>query len=882
MKTPTPPTVMPAARSRVGSRAEHGLSSAEAAARLAADGPNELPSTGKRSLWRIGLEVLREPMLALLIAGGVAYLLLGNMGEALVLLAFATFSIGVTVVQEARTEGVLEALRDLSAPRALVIRDGERVRIAGREVVVGDTLILDAGDRVAADAVLVEASDVQADESLLTGESFPVGKVAGTDGDPNSDPHSDPKASPDSDHRPGGEGQPYIYSGSLIARGSGVAHVLATGARSEIGQIGQSLANLSTEAPRLRKETTRIVTWAALGGGVIAVGVVLLYGLLRGGWIEAVLAGITIGMAMMPEEFPVVLTVFLAMGAWRIGKVGVLTRRAAAIETLGSATLLCTDKTGTLTENRMSVAALWLPDGRATAVGEGTSAAPEFAALLTTAVLASAEIPVDPMEIALVEAQVAAGQPAEMHGKLVHAFALRPELLAMSNVWAEGDALSITAKGAPEAIADLCRLSPDARAAMQAAVKDMAAQGMRVLAVATATPPDRNWAKSQAEYAYTLTGLTGLADPLRPSAAAAVAECRSAGIRVVMITGDHAITARHIATQAGIADGDVLIGDELTALDDAQLAERIKTVTVFARIMPEQKLRIVEAFKASGEIVAMTGDGVNDAPSLKAAHIGIAMGKRGTDVAREASAIVLIDDDFGAIVHSIRLGRRIYDNIRKAMAFIFAVHVPIAGLALLPLLFGYPILFGPIHIALLEMVIDPVCALVFEAERDEENIMDRPPRDPAESLFSLTMVTWSVFQGAVAFALLAAVFFWQSWAGMDEMEIRALIFFALVAEIVALILVNRSLNASLADALDRQNIALRYVLGAIVVITGVILSWPRAQDLLGFGAIAWGDMAMAVGMGAALLLILEACKPLVRLATRRRRSAQSIAVSAPT
>lgn len=878
MKTPTLPSVMPnvmpAARSRVGPQAKHGLSSAEAAARLAADGPNELPSTGKRPLWRIGLEVLREPMLALLIAGGVAYLLLGNLGEALVLLAFATFSIGVTVVQEARTEGVLEALRDLSAPRARVIRDGERVQIAGREVVVGDTLILDAGDRVAADAVLVEASDVQADESLLTGESFPVGKVASTDADPNSDPNSD--------HRPGGEGQPFIYSGSLIARGSGVAHVLATGARSEIGQIGQSLANLSTEAPRLRKETTRIVTWAALGGGVIAVGVVLLYGLLRGGWIEAVLAGITIGMAMMPEEFPVVLTVFLAMGAWRIGKVGVLTRRAAAIETLGSATLLCTDKTGTLTENRMSVAALWLPDGEVAAVGEGTPAAPEFAALLTTAVLASAEIPVDPMEIALVEAQVAAGQPAEMHGKLVHAFALRPELLAMSNVWAEGDALSITAKGAPEAIADLCRLSPDARAAMQAAVKDMAAQGMRVLAVATATPPDRNWAKSQADYAYTLTGLTGLADPLRPSAAAAVAECRSAGIRVVMITGDHAITARHIATQAGIADGDVLIGDELTALDDAQLAERIKTVTVFARIMPEQKLRIVEAFKASGEIVAMTGDGVNDAPSLKAAHIGIAMGKRGTDVAREASAIVLIDDDFGAIVHSIRLGRRIYDNIRKAMAFIFAVHVPIAGLALLPLLFGYPILFGPIHIALLEMVIDPVCALVFEAERDEENIMDRPPRDPAESLFSLTMVTWSVFQGAVAFALLAGVFFWQSWAGMDEMEIRALIFFALVAEIVALILVNRSFNASLADALDRQNIALRYVLGAIVVITGVILSWPRAQDLLGFGAIAWGDMAMAVGMGAALLLILEACKPLVRLATRHRGSAQSIAVIAPT
>jgi len=804
---------------------------------------------------RIALEVLREPMLALLLGGGVAYLLLGDLAEALILLAFATFSVAVTVIQETRTEHVLEALRDLSAPRALVIRDGARLRIAGREVVRDDLLVLEQGDRIAADAVLVEAADLQADESLLTGESLPVGKTVAREGATTAA------------LRPGGEGQPFVYSGSLVTRGAGIARVLATGPRSEIGRIGQSLATLDTEAPRLRRETTRIVTWCGIGGGAVALLVVLLFGLLRGGWIEAVLAGIAIGMSMLPEEFPVVLTVFLAMGAWRIGKVGVLTRRAAAIETLGSATVLCTDKTGTLTENRMSVAELWLPSGDTHTLGTNPTVPEVYHGLIETAALASAAEPTDPMEIALHGAHGTIVGTDLSTGELAHAYALRPDLLAMSNIWDEGDALTLSAKGAPEAIARLCHLPAPQHAAMTAAVEAMAVRGIRVLGVATATPRDRNWAETQHDYEYALTGLVGLADPLRASVPGAVAQCRSAGIRVVMITGDYAATARSIATQAGIADGDVLTGTDLVTLDDAELAERLKTVTVFARIMPEQKLRIVQAFKADGEIVAMTGDGVNDAPSLKAAHIGVAMGKRGTDVAREASAIVLLEDDFGSIVQSVRLGRRIYDNIRKAMAFIFAVHVPIAGLALLPLFFGLPILFGPIHIALLEMVIDPVCGLVFEAEREEDDIMCRRPRDPDEALFSLPMIVWSIFQGGLAFAMLATVFLVETWSGMPEVELRALTFFALIAEIVAMILVNRSFSASLGEALVRHNAALRYVAVAIAGVTALILFLPQAQVLLKFGSIAWSDMALAIGLGVVLLVLLEGCKPLVRRLT---------------
>jgi Ca2+-transporting ATPase len=396
---------------------------------------------------------------------------------------------------------------------------------------------------------------------------------------------------------------------------------------------------------------------------------------------------------------------------------------------------------------------------------------------------------------------------------------------------------------------------------MTAAVEAIAAKGIRVLGIASAFTEDKSWAKSQRDYGFELLGLVGLADPIRSSVPAAVAECRGAGIQVVMITGDYAATARAIALQAGIADGEVLTGPELEAMDDAELAHHLGQVTVFARIMPEQKLRIVNAYKAAGEVVAMTGDGVNDAPSLKSAHIGIAMGKRGTDVAREASAIVLLDDDFGSIVQAIRLGRGIYDNIRKAMEFIFAVHVPLAGLALLPLLLGLPILFGPIHIAFIEMIIDPVCALVFESEREEADIMQREPRDPDQPLFSLSMIAWSVLQGLIAFAMLAAIFLTATRFGMPSADIRELTFLSLVTAIVALILVNRSFSTSLKEAFTRNNPTLRYVLGAIAAVLGLTLVIPAFRTLLKFGQPDWTHAAAALVAGGLVLVVLEAIKP---------------------
>jgi len=838
-----------------------GLSEADVQVRLKAEGYNELPRPDRRTPLRIIFEVMREPMLALLLGGGVIYLALGDLKEALILVAFATMSVVITVVQETRTERVLEALRDLTSPRALVIRDGERKRIAGREVVRGDLVVLAEGDRVPADAVLVQAHDLQTDESLLTGESVPVRKVASAD------------AGPSDGRRPGGDDLPYVFSGSLVVRGTGMGEVTAIGALSEIGKIGQSLSTLETEPPRLQAQIRRLVRVFAMVGGAVSVLAVLLYGTLRGGWLDAVLAGIALGMSMLPEEFPVVLTIFMAMGAWRISRARVLTRRAAAIETLGSATVLCTDKTGTLTENRMSIAELRLKGAKIFQVREtsGAKLPEDFHDLVEFGLLASARDPFDPMDKAfhnLGREQLA--ETEHLHGpewKLVHAYGLRSGLLAMSHVWQaadDGQEFVVAAKGAPEAIAGLCHLSATDLATLTKSMDAMAAEGLRVLGVARASFAGQAWPDSQHDFAFEFLGLAGLADPMRSSVPEAVSDCRSAGIKVMMITGDYPATAKAIARQAGLDAEDVVTGEELEKLSDAELARRVRTAAVFARIMPEQKLRIVNALKANGEIVAMTGDGVNDAPSLKAAHIGIAMGGRGTDVAREASSIVLLDDDFGSIVKSIRLGRRIYDNLRKAMGFIFAVHVPIAGLALLPLLFGLPILFGPMHIAFLEMVIDPVCSLVFEAETEEDDIMRRPPRAPDEPLFSRSLIGWSLVQGAFAFGLVAFIFIVALRRGMPEEEVRALAFFSLVLSIVSLIFVNRSFSASLVTALRRPNPALAWVLLAVVTMLGLTLLWPFASGLFRFGPLHLDDLALTLGAGVLVLVFLELLKPLWR------------------
>jgi P-type Ca2+ transporter type 2C len=806
-----------------------GLTDEEAYRRLSEEGPNELPSAKKRGLLHIGLEVIREPMFILLLACGSLYLLLGDVKEALLLLGFVFVVAGITFLQERKTERALEALRDLSSPRALVIRSGKQKRIAGQEVVRGDFLVLSEGDRVPADSIVISSTSMSVDESLLTGESIPVSK-APADGSIDL-------------ARPGGDNTPFLFSGTLVVQGQAIAEVRATGSRTEMGKIGKALQTLEIEDTPLQRQTGRLVKVFALIGLGMCSALVLVLGLTRGDWLKGLLAGLTLGMAMLPEEFPVVLTIFLALGAWRLSRHNVLTRRIPAVETLGATTALCVDKTGTLTLNQMTVADLSVNGEVLEISAKGTSLPEEFHPVVEFAILASPADPFDPMEKAMKDlGQRTLENTEHLHSgwDLRREYPLSRELLAMSRVWQSPDGIEfvIAAKGAPEAIADLCHLSEDARTLLAPQIDLLAAKGRRVLGVARAGfRRDDPLPEGQHDFDFEFLGLLGLADPVRPGVPEAIAECKKAGIRVIMITGDYPGTAQSIAREIGIPNAsEVISGPELDLMGEKGLADRIKSVNLFARMIPEQKLRLVQALKGNGEVVAMTGDGVNDAPALKAAHIGVAMGSRGTDVAREAGAIVLLDDAFESIVNGVRTGRRIFDNLKKAMLYIFVVHIPIAGLSLLPVLLGWPLMLLPIHIVFLELIIDPACTVVFEAEREEVGVMNRPPRSLGDSLFGKRSLFVGLVQGLGQLAFEILFIFW-ALPIYGEQVVRAAVFACMVLCNLGLILLSRAGKRPLLETIRIPNRPQVWVTAGAIGLLGLSFYIPWVQRLFLFASV---------------------------------------------
>ena len=836
-----------------------GLSEQEAAARLRRDGYNELPSAKQRSIFAIAFDVVREPMFLLLVACGTIYLFLGDVQEAVMLLGFVFVVMGITLYQERKTERALEALRDLSSPRALVIRDGMQKRIPGREVARGDVIVLNEGDRVPADAALMSCLNLSVDESLLTGESVSVRKTACTGTAPEI-------------RRAGGDDLPFVFSGTLVVQGQGIATVLATGIDTEIGKIGRALQSVEIEETPLQRETGTIVRNLAFIGLLMCAFVIIVYGLTRGNWLNGFLAGITLAMALLPEEFPMVLTIFLALGAWRISQKRVLTRRVPAVETLGSATVLCVDKTGTLTQNRMSINTIYDGNEFYRVDYQNTVNIPEnFHEVLEFSILASQKDPFDPMEKAFKELgdhYLARTEHIHEDWTLVHEYPLSSSLMALSHVWKSpnGGEYVIAAKGSPEAIADLCHFNEAQRQALLQSIAAMANDGLRVLGVAKSHFKSTNLPGEQHEFIFEFLGLVGLADPVRAGVAEAVKECYTAGIRVVMITGDYPGTAANIAHQIGLKPVDQIItGPELDGMAAGELQRRIKNVNIFARVVPEQKLRIVNALKAVGEIVAMTGDGVNDAPALKAAHIGIAMGGRGTDVAREASALVLLDDDFSSIVQAVRMGRRIFDNLRKAIAYIFAVHVPIAGMSLLPVVFRWPLVLLPVHIVFLELIIDPACSVVFEAEPEEADVMTRPPRRPDAPLFGARTIGISVLQGLSVLVILLGVYFIALKRGQSEEDARALTFTTLIIANLGLIFVNRSWSRTVLATLRSPNTALWWVTGGALLFLGLALYAPFLRQLFRFSVLHPSDAAICIAAGVVSIVWFEAMK----LAKRR-------------
>jgi len=863
-----------------GSAGKAGLSDAEAHSRLIADGPNSLPKQARHGFFRILWNVLCEPMFLLLVAAGSLYLLMGALGDAVLLLSFVLVVMGITIIQERRTERALDALRQLSTPRSTVIRGGTRRSILASELVCGDVILLAEGDRVPADALLRESAHLAADESLLTGEAVAVNKA--------------PSITSLTMDPPGGDGLASLFSGTLITTGQGLAEVIATGTRTELGKIGEALGAVKPERSRLQQETARMVRNLAVVGIALCALVVISYALTRGGdaasWKQGFLAGIAMAMAIIPEEFPVILTIFLALGAWRISHSRVLTRRLPAIETLGAATVLCTDKTGTLTRNQMTVSRVVGLHHELTLNTTTTTFPRDIADLLAIAALASRPDPFDPMERAIHAAALQASGAPNTSGTpctsgavnanmlsgrtLVRDYPLTSHLLAVTQVWTAGpdEHLQVATKGAPEAITSLCGLSPEQREHWTNQATTLANDGLRVLGVARGRLSADQLPSDQRGLSLEFLGLLALSDPLRDNVPAAVAECQSAGIRVVMITGDYPATARCIAKQAGIAAEPIVVsGPELARMSDAELAGCIRTVQVFARVVPEQKLRIVTALKAAHEVVAMTGDGVNDAPALKAADIGIAMGGRGTDVAREAAALVLLDDDFASIVAAVKLGRRIFDNIKKAIAFTFAVHVPIAGLSILPVFVnGWPLLLLPIHIVFLELVIDPSCTLIYEAEPADDDIMRRPPRDPKERLYAWKNIALSLLQGGSVLAVCVGIFLVTK---VDHMEdtVRGLIFTTLVVSCIAIIITNRSWTHSLLTTLRTPNQAQWWVVLGSIGFLALALNVPIAQRLFHFAPVGGLDVLACIVAGNLSVGWFEGLKYL-----HRRRSRSSL------
>jgi Ca2+-transporting ATPase len=810
-----------------------GLSKEEARVRLEQVGYNELEKKKKGGWWRFLLSVFSEPLFFLLVGAATLYVVLGDYQEGLVLSMAMVLIIAITFFQKQRSSRALEALKNLSAPRALVLRDGRAERIPGREVVPGDWLLLSAGDRVAADATLLESSGLYADESLVSGESVSVHKtVAGTS---------------------------QLLAGSMIVSGKGVAVVSATGVQAQLGKIGHAVQQVKERRSGLQIAAAKLTKKLLWLGFFISAAVVLAYFFSRGNFLAALLHGLSASMAILPEEFPVVMTIFLAVGAWRIAQNNVLTRNPSAIESLGAATVLCADKTGTITQNKMVVAqlydgTLWLD--RASFSKRGDS----FRTLLRVARHASEIQSVDPMDVAIIEAY-SGWDSTFVDLSLIKEYPLQDDLLAVTRVMQteKKHDLLVAAKGAPETIFRLCNLSDQEELNYHKALHTMAERGYRVLGVASASIETTRVPDHPSGFKFTFLGLLGFEDPIRPETKEAMESCRHAGIRLVMITGDHPATAKKIAEEIGLS-GKVMTGDEIEKLEDETLTIEVNNCRVYARILPSQKLRLVKAFHKNGEVVAMMGDGVNDAPALKAADIGIAMGKKGTDVAREAADLVLLDDNLISVVRAISLGRRIYSNLQKAMLYILSIHIPIVGLVLIPA-FGaeLPTIMLPVQIVFLELIIDPVCSVAFESQPGETGQMRQPPREKEALFFSGWFFKRSFFVGT----LLLVVVFLVYWLGilwrLEERLIRGSAFLLLVVGNVFLISSMLSLSQPFYISFVK-NRAAQILLFLALLLVGGIFFIPTLRELFKISLLP-GWLFFLVILGAFLfLLVLELVK----------------------
>lgn len=790
-----------------------GLTSKEVETLRKKFGFNELVKTKKPNLFKKFLSVFKEPMFLLLIIAATLYFILGEPKEAIIMLVFVAFVASITFIQEFKTEQTLNALKNLTSPKVTVMRNGEKTVINSVELVPGDIILLSEGNKIPADCEILECAEFKVDESTLTGESEPVFKV------PIKSLSSFNKDYWKKDH---------LYAGTLAISGTCVARVKSIGLNTEYGKIGKAIIETPDEATPLQKKTGNLVKNLAILGFILCLMVIGLTYHYSHNIIHSILSGLTLAMAIIPEEFPVVLTVFLSLGAFRLAKENALMRRISAVETLGSATVLCVDKTGTITKNSMEVKKIY--DYKKDKILDLNS--DDYKELLRLFVLSCEQDPFDPMEKAIVEVAKAAGADIGLLYQLenVHTIPFNSITKRMGNIYKYQDGkLYVAAKGSPDTILPLCNLTDEQENTIMSKVDHFASLGLRVLAFADTVTDKLN--EDLDDYTLEFKCLIGLQDPPKEGVKEAIKICKTAGVRVVMITGDYSKTAMAIAKEIGLKFKDKAItGEDIDSMTDEELCEAVKSCDIFSRVIPEHKMRIVKALKNNGEIVAMTGDGVNDAPALKNADIGIAMGKRGTEVAKEAADMVLMDDDFTSIVHSLKDGRRIFDNIRKAIVYIMVIHIPIASLALFSPIFNLPQILLPVHIVLLELILDPTCSIVFEGEEAEPHIMEQPPRSPDEPLLTRALGIKVVLQGAALFLATFVPFHYLVDSGFSVNYARSFALMSLIVGNVILVLVNRSNTQYLTHIFrEKQNNARFWINGiALAMAFGIIyIPWLR-------------------------------------------------------
>ncbi len=789
----------------------------------------------------------KEPMVILLLIASVIYFISGKTGDAIFLSSAIVLVATISLYQDSRSRNALEKLKMFTQPKGKVIRNGNLVEIPTEEMVPGDFMVVEEGSLVAADGLIIQSNDFSVDESILTGESLSVYK------DTNSEDAG-------------------VYMGTTVSGGLAIARITATGNQTRLGKIGKSLEDIKEEKTPLEKQINQFVKKMVIVGAIVFLVVWGINFLHSKEILDSLLKALTLAMSILPEEIPVAFTTFMALGAWRLMKMGIVVKKMKTVETLGSATVICIDKTGTITENRMSLAKIYLTDSGIRDCGyEGDNE--KARELIRAAMWASEPIPFDPMEKSLHEAyakNAEIDERSEYH--MIHEYPLGGKPPMMTHIFENKQGNRIVAcKGAPEAILRICSLPEDALAEIRRNIEILAGEGYRILAVGLTEIKGNVFPKTQQEIRFTFKGLVAFNDPPKKNSKSVLESFYRAGIVVKMITGDNVTTASAIARQIGFRGADKTIsGDDLMLLDEKLLVDVVEKKQLFARMFPDAKLKTIQALINNHEIVAMTGDGVNDGPALKAAHIGVAMGRKGSEIAKQAAALILMEDDLSKMVDAIAMGRRIYSNLKKAIQYIISIHIPIVLTVFLPLALGwiYPNIFSPVHIIFLELVMGPTCSIIYENEPMEKNIMQQVPRQMSSTFFSWRELGTSIFQGLMITLGTMFTYRYAVQNGADEMTTRTMVFTVLISANVFLTLVNRSFYYSVLTTIRYKNSLVALIIGITLLITGLLLFVPPLTRFFYFAPVSQKNLLFSIMIGFVSVIWYELIKFLKRRETK--------------